>query len=109
MFQKELKISLVLFSLVLSSGAQAHDRSTQLEQPDPGNPVVVSTVIKAPPDLVWSGIHETRMHDPEITYGRVVSQAGNQTIFEERFEAPLLGDTTNVFACTETTNRLDYH
>ena len=109
MFRKELKILLVLFALFLNNNAQAQDGSMPVEPSDSGRPVVVSTEVKANPELVWFGIHEARMHDPALKYGRVVSQDGNQTVFEERLEAPLLGDTTNIFACSETANRLDYH
>jgi hypothetical protein len=66
--------------------------------------------VKAPAEVVWRAVHESRKKDPDLAYSRVLEQSTNEETYEEKFVLiPMLGSATCVLKDREVPlRRIDY-
>lgn len=51
-----------------------------------------STLIKAPPRIVWEAVHQERQHDPDLEYSKVLEKGKNECRLEQKFKLiPVFG------------------
>jgi len=66
--------------------------------------------VAAPPEVVWYSVHETRRHDPDLAYSKVLARSASEELYEEKFVTlPFLGTATCVLRDKEVPlKRIDY-
>lgn len=101
----------ILFALVVvltsNLGAHADDDAVKVQYKQHLKRTVI--IVNARPDLVWSSIAEARTDDPEIHYGKILTQDGANCTAEQKFDVPMIGAATCTFAITNMApNRVDY-
>lgn len=98
----------MLFVATSNSFAQAHEE-TPVKASQQVHLKRTTLVINARPDAVWSSIAEARTQDPELQYGKVLTQTGLHCTTEQKFDVPMLGSATCTFAMTNSPpHRIDY-
>ena len=67
-------------------------------------------LVKAPAEIVWKEIHESRKKDPDLAYSRVLERSFDEETYEEKFVLiPILGSATCVLKDREVPlRRIDY-
>lgn len=66
--------------------------------------------INAPPERVWTVVHEQRATDPDLAYSKIIQQKNNRLLIEQKYNAlPIIGEATCLLVQEETpVSRIDY-
>ncbi len=72
--------------------------------------VTGKTVINAPPELVWTTVHEERKNDPDLAYSKVLEQGEHECRLEQKFVLiPVIGTSVCEMHNSEVPyKRIDY-